>query len=187
MAAHTILPPGAMGEAPPRYAAAHRTGEGSPQKHPRRTKSPEYVSWCLMRQRCFNPNCETFAHYGGRGITVCDRWRYGEGGKSGFECFFEDMGVRPSPKHTLDRIDNDGPYAPWNCRWATKRQQCRNRRSNVIVRYDGRDMTLTEAAELSGFSMKMLWSRLQRGFLPEDLFRPKMRPGKNNRRRAVAV
>ncbi len=83
--------------------------------------SLEYNVWQGMIQRCLNPNAPRYAEWGGRGITVCDRWR-------DFAKFLEDMGPRPSLDYSLDRIDNDGPYEALNCRWATRSQQQRNRR-----------------------------------------------------------
>ena len=91
--------------------------------------SAEYVVWAAMMRRCYNPNCKDYPTYGGRGVSVCDRWRFGENGKVAAACFIEDMGRRPSPRHSLDRTDNDGIYEPSNCRWATASQQAYNRRS----------------------------------------------------------
>lgn len=81
-------------------------------------RSATYSSWHAMRQRCTNPRHRAYPRYGGRGIVVCERWR-------SFKNFLADMGERP-PGRTLDRRDNDGPYAPWNCRWATAKEQNRN-------------------------------------------------------------
>lgn len=83
--------------------------------------SPEYVSWRHMKQRCTNPRRKEYPHYGGRGISVCERWQT-------FANFIADMGLRPGPKYTLDRVNNEGNYEPDNCRWATRTEQSRNRR-----------------------------------------------------------
>lgn len=85
-------------------------------------KTVEYMAWCSMRQRCNNPTGRDYPDYGGRGIKVCSRWDH-------FILFLHDMGLRPSPEHSLDRINNDGNYEPSNCRWATKSEQMSNRRS----------------------------------------------------------
>lgn len=86
------------------------------------TKHPMYRGYHTMLTRCRNPKSKDYHHYGGRGITVCDRWQ------QHFLNFLEDMGERPTPKHTLDRINNDGNYEPSNCRWATRTMQVRNTR-----------------------------------------------------------
>lgn len=96
----------------------------------RMTGSPEYKSWQAMRSRCENAADKDYAKYGGRGIAVCARW-------ASFSNFILDMGIKPSVAHTLDRENNDGPYSPENCRWATKTEQTRNRRNAVNVTLNG--------------------------------------------------
>ena len=86
-----------------------------------KSMSPTYVSWLAMKQRCYNPRRTGYENYGGRGITVCDRW------KGSFVAFLEDMGERPEGL-TLERKDNEGNYEPDNCEWATKSQQSKNQR-----------------------------------------------------------
>lgn len=85
------------------------------------TRTPAHRSWVAMRQRCYNPKTTRYSRYGGRGIKVCDRWRYS------FEEFLKDMGQPPSDRHSIDRIDVDGDYEPGNCRWATPLEQRHNR------------------------------------------------------------
>lgn len=85
------------------------------------SKTPEYRVWQSMKQRCNNAKAYRYKDYGERGIVVCDRW-------NSFECFFEDMGQRPSISHSVDRIDNDGNYEPGNCKWSTRSEQQRNKR-----------------------------------------------------------
>lgn len=83
----------------------------------------EWLSWRAMKNRCYNKNHKDFQNWGARGIIVCDRWL------SSFENFIEDMGMKPTPKHSIDRIDNDGNYEPGNCRWATAKEQRANQRT----------------------------------------------------------
>lgn len=98
-------------------------GDTAGRKYP-----PEYNSWKHLTARCENRNNPKFKDYGGRGIRVCARWKHGEDGKTGYACFLIDMGRKPSPMHSIDRIDNDGNYEPNNCRWATSKEQRANQR-----------------------------------------------------------
>lgn len=126
--------------------------------------SPEYRAWSGMKYRCYNSKANNWANYGGRGIAVCERWL------EAFENFYADMGPRPSPAHSIDRIDNDGPYSPENCRWATESQQQNNRRSPRPLpeypryTYQGKTLTLSEWARELNMSRKALQHRVDRGW-----------------------
>jgi hypothetical protein len=117
-----------------------------------------------MLSRCYNPHHDAWNNYGGRGIEVAERWL----GRGGFASFAADMGKRPSIHHTLDRIDVNGPYAPGNCRWATKREQCRNTRYNRRITYDGVTMNLCEWSEVTGLKRTTISARLSHGWTVED-------------------
>lgn len=123
---------------------------------PHRGASPTYRTWSGMIQRCKNPNEPAFNRYGGRGITVCDDWL-------NFEGFLADMGERPKGK-SLDRIDNNGGYCPENCRWATRKEQSNNTRTNRRITYKGKTKTLAEWSRCTGIKPSTLRTRLWRGW-----------------------
>lgn len=148
--------------------------------------APEYSVWCGMRDRCTNPNNNAFSFYGGRGITLCDRWLSGEGGKTAFECFREDMGPRPSKGHSIDRIDVNGPYSPENCRWATRQQQMANQRKTVFVTYAGERMCLAEAARRCGVEPETIRFRMLNGWPESEWFRPVV-PGWSTKKNPAAL
>lgn len=125
-------------------------------KHKQETR--EYRTWMNMLDRCRNSNHYAYCNYGGRGIKVCERWL----GKTGFQNFLEDMGSRPSSAHSLDRIDNNGHYCPENCRWATKKEQGNNQRTNRLITAFGRTQTLTQWATEFGCNVDTLWRRLNK-------------------------
>lgn len=119
-----------------------------------RSRTDVHKIWQAMIGRCTNPNAANFAHYGGRGIKVCDRWR------ESFEAFAEDMGPRPQG-HTVERIDNDGPYSPENCRWATRKEQSSNTRRSHWVTFDGETRILSEWAQELGVKTNALTWRIK--------------------------
>lgn len=122
------------------------------------TFTSEFNTWCNVIQRCNNPNDTAYRRYGGRGIRVCDRW------SGSFENFYADMGPKPSPEHSIDRINNDGNYDPENCRWATRKEQLSNKGNNRMIEFDGRKQTITEWGREFGLSMELISYRLGRGW-----------------------
>ena len=105
------------------------------------SETPEYAIWCGIIKRCCNKNNKSYKYYGGRGITVCSRWR------NSFKAFLEDVGPRPSKTHSIDRYpDNNGNYEPGNVRWATSQEQAENQRSNILVTFKGKTATVKQWA-----------------------------------------
>jgi len=126
----------------------------------------EYKSWSSMMNRCYDKTCDHYDSYGGRGIRVCKRWR------DSFLDFFEDMGLKPSPKHSIDRIDNDGNYCLENCRWATQKEQSVNKRKSIYVVYKGESMPIKEVSEILGIHYNTILRRVKRGFSAEEIVSP---------------
>ena len=143
------------------------TGQRRPRTHGHtinRKPTPEYMIWGAMRKRCLNPNDQAFPSYGGRGITVCKRWLHS------FEAFYTDMGPRPSPTYSIERISNDGPYSPENCRWATRTEQNRNSRHNIMITWNNATHCLKEWCEILGLSYSVIQQRYAHEWTPERMF-----------------
>lgn len=156
----------------------------------RHKQRPEYWSWVAMKRRCLDPKNPAYHNYGGRldrPIAVCERWL----GKSGFANFLADMGQRPTLEHTLDRIDNDGDYAPENCRWATPLEQSNNSRTNVLMEWNGKRLSIAAWAREMGLNYQTVFFRLQKGWSLEMALttpprqQPKFHP--QNRQARIAV
>lgn len=123
-------------------------------------RTPEYRIWASMLDRCRNPNGKYYHHYGGRGITVCERWY-------SFRNFIADMGQRPSPKHTIERRDNERGYSKRNCRWATKSEQMNNTRQTRLLTFRGKTQCLVWWAREIGIDHRTLNHRIQYGWSVE--------------------
>jgi len=134
-------------------------------------RTSEYSAWKSAKARCYIPSVSNFAGYGGRGIKMCDRWC------NSFENFLDDMGRKPSPELSIDRIDNDGDYEPGNCRWAPLSVQAGNRRNNLVFEYLGRRYTCSEAARAFGLKPHTLADRLRKGWLVADAIETPLQPG----------
>lgn len=131
-------------------------------------KTAEYTAYYAMIQRCYNPNYSDYKDYGGRGIIICEKWL---APKTGFLCFLNDMGKKPTPSHSLDRYpDMNGNYELSNCRWATPRQQATNTRSNVWVEHLGKRMIITDWAIFLNTKYGNIWAKMKRGETFEQIY-----------------
>lgn len=124
--------------------------------------SKEYRAWVNIIQRCTNPRNRAYGRYGGRGITICVRWR------SSFDAFMEDMGAAPSPEMTVGRIDNNKGYSKDNCRWETMAEQSTNRETCRRLSLNGETMTMAEWSRRLGIPAKTIQNRVKRGLSDED-------------------
>ena len=129
-----------------------------------KSRTAIYELWSGMLKRCSNTNSEQYANYGGRGIQVCERWKK-------FENFYADMGECPAG-HSLDRIDNNGNYEPRNCRWATQKQQVRNKQNTFMVEFEGKQIALAELCERHGLPLKRTRNRIVVGWPLEEALNP---------------
>lgn len=144
----------------PRFCSKQCCCRGLFKTHGQAHKTAEWRVWTQMKIRCSRPNNPTYKYYGARGIKVCERWQR-------FENFFEDMGVRPSSKHEINRINNDGDYEPSNCEWATRLEQARNKTTSIRLTLGTQTLTLPEWAEKLGMKRTTLARRLSLGWSAE--------------------
>ena len=123
-------------------------------KHGMAKRCPEYTAWLLMKSRCLNPKNRSWTRYGGRGIQIYAEWI------DSFQSFFQYLGPKPTPKHSIDRINNDGNYEPGNVRWATAVEQANNKSTNRMVTVDGRSHTVSQWSREVGIHPSSLHERL---------------------------
>jgi hypothetical protein len=140
------------------------------------TKSPTWVSWRAMIERCTKPSHQAWEYYGGRGISVCSDWM----GPGGFSKFVGHVGARPSTGHSIDRIDGSLGYVPGNVRWATAAEQARNMRTNIRLTAFGTTKTISEWAREYGLSFGCIKNRVARGMDHERAVSTPSRPGKKS-------
>jgi hypothetical protein len=114
-----------------------------------------------MKSRCLNPSDKSYNDYGGRGIKICDKWL------ESFESFYKDIGPRPSSKYSINRIDNNGNYDPKNCNWALRKEQNRNKRSNINLTYNGKTQCIVDWSRELGIKRTTLSRRIERGWSVE--------------------
>ena len=134
----------------------------------------EYLSWQSMRERCSDPKHKGYKNYGGRGITVCERW-------NSFQNFMLDMGRKADPKFTIEREEVNGNYEPKNCHWISRKDQGRNKRNSVFVTYQGKRMLLIDLVEDLGLSRSAVYGRLQAGWTLAQAIALPVRPTKPHR------
>jgi hypothetical protein len=125
------------------------------------SNSKEYETWLRIKKRCYDPKHKSYSRYGGRGIKVCTRWF------NSYDYFLLDMGRAPSPKHSIDRKDNNGNYEPSNCKWATSIEQANNRRNNLRLTYKGETRNLRQWCDILNLNYSTTFSRLRIGWTVE--------------------
>lgn len=136
-------------------------------EHGESKKTAEHGIWMEMLKRCYCVTNRAYAKYGARGITVCAKWA------ESYAAFLEDMGRRPSPKHSIDRIDNNGNYEPGNCRWATKTEQVNNRSNTCRIPFLGALTPIADVCRSTGIERVKLWKRIfVRGWEVERAIQP---------------
>jgi len=155
-----------------RTSSCHQCAMNEFSKTHGMTDTLEYKTWCSMRARCYLPSNPSYSHYGGRGITVCERWL----GEDGFQNFYADLGPKPYPEYSLERKDNNQGYNPDNCKWATILEQNRNKTSyNRYLEYEGKSLCIGEWSEIKGIRPDTIWCRLKAGWSIEKTLNTKSR------------
>lgn len=172
-------------ECPRVVSEKHRKATADRSRTHGMCRTPEYNLWIGMRERCNNPKNMSYADYGGRGITVCERWMMS------FQDFLKDVGMRPSKKHTMDRIDVNGNYEPSNCRWATRLEQARNTRVTFQLEFRGKMMGTAEIARALGVTPAHAWRKLKKQGVSIEEFEAGIinrlkKPACKNKTRAIA-
>lgn len=127
------------------------------------SKSKTYKAWCSIKNRCYNPRCSKFMHYGGKGIKVCPAWL------NSFSQFLKDVGIAPTNKHSIDRINTDGDYEPSNCRWAVQSDQMRNQCRNVKLTHNGITLCIADWADRLGLKRSTVYGRHSKGWPVEKI------------------